>query len=132
MANDYIPRPDAQFHAWRNNVGTYLNGHLADSGLATAVMGPRSGPRSASPKRDLALPPTDPSELSFLSVDVRAPCVVDYLAEDAGQTAHYMLHWGGTTGEKGPWNQTARSPVGRKMVHQDAGYAATRNRDVFG
>jgi hypothetical protein len=34
MANDYIPRPDARFHAWRNNFVTYVNGHLSDSGLA--------------------------------------------------------------------------------------------------
>ncbi len=39
MANDYIPRPDAQFHAWRNNFATYVNGHLADLGLAAGAMG---------------------------------------------------------------------------------------------
>ena len=39
MANDSIPRPDAQFHAWQNNFVTYVNGHLVDSGLAPGVMG---------------------------------------------------------------------------------------------
>ena len=34
MANDYIPRPDAQFHSWQNNFVMYVNGHLADSRLA--------------------------------------------------------------------------------------------------
>ncbi len=34
MANDYIPRPDARFHAWQNNFITYVNRHLADSWLA--------------------------------------------------------------------------------------------------
>lgn len=34
MANDYIPRRDARFHAWQNNVVTYVNGHLAGLGLA--------------------------------------------------------------------------------------------------
>ena len=33
MPNDYIPRPDARFPAWRNNFATYVNGHLADLGL---------------------------------------------------------------------------------------------------
>ena len=27
MANDRIPRPDAEFHAWQNNFVTYVNGH---------------------------------------------------------------------------------------------------------
>ncbi len=36
MANDYIPRPDARFPAWRNNFHTYVNGHLAGPPL-TAV-----------------------------------------------------------------------------------------------
>jgi len=62
MANDYIPRPDAQFHAWRNNFVTYVNGHLADLGLAVGVMGAKicgwvawaSRPRSCDP------PPTPP------------------------------------------------------------------------
>jgi len=37
MPNDYIPRPDARFHARQNNFGRYFNGHLADSGLAGGV-----------------------------------------------------------------------------------------------
>lgn len=32
-ANDYIPRPDAQVHAWQNNFVTYFNNHLAELGL---------------------------------------------------------------------------------------------------
>lgn len=35
-------------------------------------------------------------------MDTRTPYVVDYLAEDAGKTAHYMLPWVATPGEKGP------------------------------
>ncbi len=56
MANDDIPGPNAQFHAWQNNFVTYVNGHLADWGLAVG-----------------GLPPSGPSELSFLSVDTRTP-----------------------------------------------------------
>ena len=84
MANDYVPRPDAQFHAWRNNFVTDVNGHLADLALAAGVMGAEiwgrvawaSRPRSCDP------PPTGPSELSFLSVDTRTPYVVDSPGED--------------------------------------------------
>ena len=84
MANDSIPRPDAQFHTRRNNFVTYVNGHLAKLGLAVGVMGAEiwgrvawaSRPRSCDP------PPTGPSELSFLSVDTRTPYVVDSPGED--------------------------------------------------
>ena len=36
MANDYIPRPHARFHAYRNNLVTYVTDHPADSGLEAA------------------------------------------------------------------------------------------------
>ncbi len=98
MANDYIPRPDARFHAWQNNFVTYANGHPADSGLAPGDP-----------------PPTGPSELSFLLVDTRTPYVVDYPGQDGGKTAHYMLRWVATTGEKGLWNgQRSDWGVGRR------------------
>ena len=38
MANDYIPRPGARFHAWQSSFPTYVNGHVADSGLAARAM----------------------------------------------------------------------------------------------
>ncbi|MFH1748501.1 MAG: hypothetical protein ABIG44_15815 [Planctomycetota bacterium] len=95
MANDHIPRPDDRFLAWRNNFVTYLIGHLADLGLAAGDP-----------------PPTGPSELSFLSVDTRMPYVADYPGEGAGKTAHYMLRWVATTGEKGPWSETACATIG--------------------
>lgn len=38
MANNYIPRPDTRFHAWQNNLATYVKGHLADLGLAAGVI----------------------------------------------------------------------------------------------
>ncbi len=65
-----------------------------------------SRPRSCDP------PPTGPSELSFLSVDTRTPYVADYPGEDGGKTAHYMLRWVATTGEKGPWSETASATIG--------------------
>ncbi len=32
--------------------------------------------------------------------------------EDGGKTAHYMLRWVATTGEKGPWRETASATIG--------------------
>ena len=57
-------------------------------------------------------PPTGPKELSFLSMDSRTPYVAHYSGEDAGQIAHYMLRWVTTTGEKGPWSETASATIG--------------------
>ena len=54
MANDHIPRPDARFHVWRNNFVTYVNGHLADLGLAAGVMGAEIRVKVGEP------PPTPP------------------------------------------------------------------------
>ena len=31
---------------------------------------------------------------------------------DVGNTAHYMLRWVATTGEKGPWSETASATIG--------------------
>jgi hypothetical protein len=30
---------------------------------------------------------------------------------DAGKTARYMLRWVATTGEKGPWSETASATI---------------------
>ena len=51
------------------------------------------------------------SELSFLSVDTRTPYVLNYHSKDAGKTAHYMLRWVATAGEKGPWSKTASATI---------------------
>jgi hypothetical protein len=40
-------------------------------------------------------------ELTFLSVDTRTPYAARFSDEDGGETAHYMLRWLGTAGEKG-------------------------------
>jgi hypothetical protein len=57
-------------------------------------------------------PPADPDELTFLAVDTRTPYTTDFDGADAGKTAHYMLRWVSTTGEKGPWSETASATVG--------------------
>ena len=62
MANDYIPHPHAQLHARRNNFATYVNGHLADLGLAAGAMGAEIWARVAwaSRPRSYDPPPTPP------------------------------------------------------------------------
>ena len=45
---------DAQFHAWQNNFATYVNGGLADMGLAAGVMGAEIWVKVGDP------PPTPP------------------------------------------------------------------------
>lgn len=57
-------------------------------------------------------PPADPKELTFLAVDTRTPYLASFEGADAGKTAHYMLRWVSTTGEKGPWSETASATVG--------------------
>jgi hypothetical protein len=52
-------------------------------------------------------PPVDPGELELLAVDTR-----DYAGAQGGKPGHYMLRWVSTTGEKGPWSETASATVG--------------------
>ena len=47
-----------------------------------------------------------------MAVNSRTPYLVDYPGEDGGKTAHYMLRRVATTGEKGPWSETARATIG--------------------
>ncbi|MCH7870693.1 MAG: hypothetical protein IID33_03235 [Planctomycetes bacterium] len=57
-------------------------------------------------------PPSGPSELTFLSLATRTPHVAEFPGEHGGKTAHYMLRWIATTGEKGPWSETASATIG--------------------
>ena len=57
-------------------------------------------------------PPVDPSECSFLALDSRTPYTADYAGADGGKTAHYMLRWVSTNGDKGPWSETASATIG--------------------
>jgi len=89
--------------------------HLADESTPTSKARP-DGVMSAevwvkvAPAGDP--PPADPKELTFLAVDTRTPYTTDFDGADAGKTAHYMLRWVSTTGEKGPWSETASATVG--------------------
>ncbi len=59
-----------------------------------------------------APPPADPAVLTFLAVDTRTPYVAQYDGADGGKSAHYLLRWVSTTGEKGPWSETASATIG--------------------
>ena len=91
--------------------------HFADEATPTrrakpsGVMGVEIWVHLAPPGGSAA-PPTDPSALRFLSMDTRTPHTAEFSGEDGGHTAHYMLRWVATTGEKGPWSETASATIG--------------------
>jgi len=55
--------------------------------------------------------PVDPSELSFLATDTASPYVAEYDGANGGKTAHYMLRWIKTGGERGPWSETISATI---------------------
>ncbi|MBN1392611.1 MAG: hypothetical protein JW947_07390 [Sedimentisphaerales bacterium] len=55
--------------------------------------------------------PVDPSELSFLATDTASPYVAEYEGANGGKTAHYMLRWVKTGGERGPWSETISATI---------------------
>ena len=57
------------------------------------------------------MPPADPSELSFVAMDTASPFVAEYDGADGGETAHYMLRWCKSGGEKGPWSETISATI---------------------
>ena len=57
------------------------------------------------------VPPASADELSFLSMDTASPYIVEYDGKDGGKTAHYMLRWVKTNGEKGPWSETISATI---------------------
>jgi hypothetical protein len=55
--------------------------------------------------------PTDSSQVQFLAMDTATPYVAKYPGADAGKTAHYMLRWVNTCGDKGPWSETVSATI---------------------
>jgi hypothetical protein len=49
--------------------------------------------------------------LSFVSLDTASPYIAEYDGTQGGQTAHYMLRWVKTSGEKGPWSETVSATI---------------------
>jgi hypothetical protein len=56
-------------------------------------------------------PPSEPGQLTFLSLDTATPYLAEYGGADAGKTAHYMLRWVRTNGDKGPWSETVSATI---------------------
>lgn len=56
-------------------------------------------------------PPASADELSFLSTDTASPYIAEYDGANAGKTAHYMLRWVKSSGEKGPWSETISATI---------------------
>jgi hypothetical protein len=57
-------------------------------------------------------PPGDPSGFTFLALDSRSPYLATYDGADGGKTAHYLLRWVNTRGQKGPWSETVSATIG--------------------
>lgn len=55
--------------------------------------------------------PADPDELSFVAMDTASPYITEYDGANGGKTAHYMLRWVSTSGEKGPWSETVSATI---------------------
>lgn len=55
--------------------------------------------------------PTGPEGLSFVAMDTASPYIAEYDGANGGKTAHYMLRWVKTSGEKGPWSETLSATI---------------------
>jgi len=55
--------------------------------------------------------PTSADELRFLSLDTASPYIAEFDGADGGKTAHYMLRWTKSSGEKGPWSETVSATI---------------------
>ncbi len=55
--------------------------------------------------------PSSADELSFLSTDTASPYVAEYDGANGGKTAHYMLRWVKSSGDKGPWSETISATI---------------------
>ncbi len=55
--------------------------------------------------------PSSPDELSFITLDTATPYIAEFDGADGGKTAHYMLRWVKTNGEKGPWSETVSATI---------------------
>jgi len=56
-------------------------------------------------------PPTSADELSFVTLDTPTPYIAEYDGKDGGKTAHYMLRWVKSSGDKGPWSETVSATI---------------------
>jgi len=55
--------------------------------------------------------PSSPDKLSFVTLDTATPYIAEFDGADGGKTAHYMLRWVKSGGEKGPWSETVSATI---------------------
>ncbi len=55
--------------------------------------------------------PTSADELRFITLDTASPYIAEYDGAEGGKTAHYMLRWVKSSGEKGPWSETVSATI---------------------
>ncbi|MBA7478037.1 hypothetical protein ES707_13452 [subsurface metagenome] len=55
--------------------------------------------------------PTSADELRFITLDTASPYIAEFDGADGGKTAHYMLRWVKSSGEKGPWSETVSATI---------------------
>ena len=55
--------------------------------------------------------PVSADELSFVTLDTATPYTAEYDGKDGGKTAHYMLRWVKSSGDKGPWSETVSATI---------------------
>jgi len=55
--------------------------------------------------------PVSADELSFVALDTASPYIAEYDGADGGKTAHYMLRWVKSSGDKGPWSETVSATI---------------------
>lgn len=57
--------------------------------------------------------PVDGTGCVFIGRATRSRFVVDYLPDDAGKTAHYVLRWVTARGDAGPWSAVVSASIPR-------------------
>ena len=56
-------------------------------------------------------PPVGADGLTFLTLDTASPYIAEFDGADGGKTAHYMLRWVRSNGDKGPWSETVSATI---------------------
>ncbi len=56
-------------------------------------------------------PPVGADGLTFLTLDTARPYIAEFDGADGGKTAHYMLRWVRSNGDKGPWSETVSATI---------------------
>lgn len=92
----------------RHEIRFFDEGNPTKRGKPAGIMGCEIWVK-VSPAGEAA--PTNADSLTFLSMDTASPYVAEYDGANGGKTAHYMLRWLTTSGQKGPWSETISATI---------------------